>query len=297
MADADYELAKGFALIQRLAILLAFIVGAEVAGSGQSGQFKSGVTQVLVPVSVSRGGKPVTGLRPRDFRLFDDGVPRDVDSVSGEAFPLDVTLVLDTSGSSRTELQVIENNVRAMAALLRPSDQIRVVTFSDSVRENVRMRPARELQPFRLESGGNTALSDALLYALLRPPSLGRVNLIVLFSDGDDTGSVLESDAAPMAASRADALLFAAVVPSKMRPLTSRPTVRQAVEATGGVVYGLRDSLKAFRQILGDFHRSYVLSFEPAVPTKLGWHRLKIGVAEHKSNDLTVRAKAGYFAR
>ena len=65
----------------------------------QAPPFRAGVEVVELDVSVTRGGKPVTGLTARDFALTDNGVAQEVQSVTLDRLPLSVTLVLDTSRS------------------------------------------------------------------------------------------------------------------------------------------------------------------------------------------------------
>ena len=52
-----------------------------------------------VSVSVLAAGVPVAGLSSSDFELLDDGVPQKIGAVSVESQPVDVSLLLDLSGS------------------------------------------------------------------------------------------------------------------------------------------------------------------------------------------------------
>ena len=49
---------------------------------------------------------------------------------------------------------------------------------------------------------------------------------------------------------------------------------------------------KAFRQLLDDYRRSYVLYFTPEGAARPGWHELKVDVPSGK---YSIRARSGYF--
>ena len=55
---------------------------------------------VAISASVKRDNAPVANLTAADFRLTDNGVPQSIDAVTIESVPLDVTLFMDTSGST-----------------------------------------------------------------------------------------------------------------------------------------------------------------------------------------------------
>ena len=61
--------------------------------------FRRRVDVVQLDVSVVRRGQPVRGLTAADFVVTDNGEPQVVDSVVLDQLPLNVELVLDTSGS------------------------------------------------------------------------------------------------------------------------------------------------------------------------------------------------------
>jgi hypothetical protein len=54
---------------------------------------------VRVDVSVTRGDNPVSGQMAAHFEVLDNGVLQIVDRVSREDVPLNLMLVLDSSGS------------------------------------------------------------------------------------------------------------------------------------------------------------------------------------------------------
>src|SRR5258708_185849 len=86
------------------AAILAVVVPAHRSlgegGSARQTTFRSTTAVVSVSVSVKRGNAVVANLTAADFALTDNGVPQRVEAVSMESVPVDVTLFLDTSGST-----------------------------------------------------------------------------------------------------------------------------------------------------------------------------------------------------
>src|SRR5215831_4624158 len=59
------------------------------------------VDVVVVPVSVrDSNGYPVENLRREDFRIFEDGRPQEIRSVSSESPPLSIAVMIDTGMAS-----------------------------------------------------------------------------------------------------------------------------------------------------------------------------------------------------
>ena len=68
----------------------------------QSPTFKSSVAMVPLTVTVTdTTGKHVTGLTGNDFTVFEDGVEQPLSFFACDEVPVDVALVVDTSGSMR----------------------------------------------------------------------------------------------------------------------------------------------------------------------------------------------------
>ena len=60
-------------------------------------------------------------------------MPQSIEAVTIESVPLDVTLFMDTSGSTAGALDRMKSNVIAIAKMLRPDDQFRLLTIGLSV--------------------------------------------------------------------------------------------------------------------------------------------------------------------
>jgi VWFA-related protein len=178
------------------AALGAFAVSATTMA--QTPVFRAAVDAVLVDVEVLDGGRVVTDLGTSDFELLDQGVPQAIEAGSLKDVPIDLTLVLDTSGSVEgRRLDRIKTGVRDTAQWLRADDRWRVISVAHVLREVVPMQPAGKPTAIdALQAGGGTALFDAVIAGLMRPRSPGRRQMVVVYTDGDDASSI--TDAAAM---------------------------------------------------------------------------------------------------
>ena len=102
--------------------------------------FRSSVQAVSVNVTVRDRNAAVGGLTAEDFDLTDNGVRQAVTAVALEAAPLDISLVLDGSGSMSGAVETLKKDVQTISAMLRPDDRLRVITFASRVSEVLPMR-------------------------------------------------------------------------------------------------------------------------------------------------------------
>jgi Ca-activated chloride channel family protein len=101
---------------------------------------------VAVPTTVSdRNGQPVTGLLAENFALFEDGQPQRISNFSSTEAPFEIALLLDTSGSTRPELQLIRDAATEFVKMLRPGDRLAIVAFKNVQRDNS-LEPAIQIQ-------------------------------------------------------------------------------------------------------------------------------------------------------
>ena len=85
---------------------------------------------VSVPTVVTdKTGKPVPKLNAKNFAVFEDGVPQAIENFQTTEAPFEIALLLDTSGSTRSELSLITRAADAFIKALRPGDKVAIVAF------------------------------------------------------------------------------------------------------------------------------------------------------------------------
>ncbi len=282
-------------MIRQSLTLATIVVAAAGAGSAQTASFSTNVESVRVDVLVTRDGQPVTGLGPDDFEVRDNGVIQKVDLVSDDDIPLNVVMVLDMSSSlDAKRIEYLRVAGRALLDGLRDVDQAALVSFSHFVSQTAPLTSDFERVRAALDqasASGQTNLIDAAFAAIvIGESSVGRP-LLIVFSDGVDSTSWLESEAVLDIAKRTDAVVYSAEVGARRLSFLGDLT-----SATGGrsiAIESAKDLRGTFRAILEEFRQRYLISYSPEGVTPGGWHRLEVRV---RGRGLSVRARPGYLS-
>ncbi|MCS7023646.1 MAG: VWA domain-containing protein [Bryobacteraceae bacterium] len=295
-------------------------LGCVWAVSAQEVVFRSEVALVRVDAQVIHGERVVTGLTKTDFVVLDNDQPQPVLYFNDEAEPLDLVLVLDTSGSMRTSIQQVSSSASQALAHLRSGDRVAVTKFSLRATEVLsftedfkRVSSAIEeicQRPFR----GGTNIHGALKHAaklLQGQPRGPRRRAVLLISDGlsakfSSQQSVLE------ALWEADAVVHALLVngPGKgMRVLMgvlspaaelNKVNVPKLADATGGDVMRAEHAGDGFREMMERIRRRYSLHYALPAAAAPGEHTVKVeltGEAKERYKGARIKARKGYVHR
>lgn len=298
------------------AFILSAVIAGRIAGGAQQQPakpvFRTQTDVVSVSVAVYDGRRPVAGLGVPDFALSDSKIAQEIDSVTAQDVPIDVTLAVDVSGSTADHLKQYRSDVAEIAKLLGPKDRLRLLAFGTDVVEVLPLQPHAGSLPLEaLQMAGMTSLNDALVDALVRAVAFDRRHLAVAFTDGYDTLSITTAERVLEVARQSETVLHlvitsSASIPSssipRVWPIPARPDAKgreillEAAEITGGRrgwpgVFSA-SVLGAFKEIFNDFRASYVLKYRPRGVPQGGWH--DIGVTVPKQRGYTIRARRGY---
>jgi VWFA-related protein len=258
---------------------------------------------VAIDVSVRIRNNPVPGLTEADFELLDNKIPQHVQTLSIEAMPLDVTIVLDASASMADWAGRLQQNTAQILARLNPDDRLRVLCFGSEVRELLPWHtpPQRARLRGALPYLGPTALNDALALALVHVTEPDRRHLLVAFTDAVDNASVLTADQLLAVARVSDASVHLVQhLPPHGNALPptwsggSVATLENMVAVTGGRWYStLTGSAPGmFEQVLADYRSRYLLRYTPEGVAPGGWHDVQIRVP--RLRNATIHARKGY---
>src|SRR5690606_4330271 len=210
--------------------------------------------------------------------------------------PLDVTLFVDTSGSTAQFHGDLNDDLRLLTELLTPQDRLRLLSFDWGVRDlpgwGVRdhfgwVPPGPELRVEVAWTGRVSPVYDALFTALIHRPAAGRRHLVLALTDGLESGGTIQSDRLVETARRSDAVIHLVVLHQELDRETIRRNpqnvslygrdpkgqgrLRQIARDSGGVSYsGRGNTQQRFSEIIDDFRRSYVLHYSPTGVTRAG---------------------------
>jgi Ca-activated chloride channel homolog len=275
----------------------------------QESVFRTTVSMVNVTTTVkNRAGQPVGSLSKADFEIYDNGVKQEIAGFGRQTEQaLSVALLIDASGSTAKELKYeVESASKFLNALLAegtPGDRVALYSFNYDVVQGPFTRDftylERQLKALKGEAG--TALYDAIYFASQALERREGRKVIVVITDGGDTGSSRDLKQALRQAQLADSVIYPVVV----LPITNNAgrntggenALTFMAEGTGGRTFfpSLGPQLdQAFRDIIEELRTQYVLSFYPrGVPlTKEPFHKLQIRVT---NPELRVSARNGYY--
>ena len=86
---------------------------------------------VSVPAVVTdSSGRPLSGLRPENFQIIEDGQPQTIANFGTAETPFEIALLLDTSGSTRDDVALIRAAANTFIQALRSGDRVGVVAFN-----------------------------------------------------------------------------------------------------------------------------------------------------------------------
>jgi Ca-activated chloride channel homolog len=257
------------------------------------------VVQVNALVS-DRSGKFVTGLKPAQFRVTENGVPQKIVHFEAEEAPLEIVVAMDISGSMGIALEELKAAVRQFLLKLKPVDQVTLVAFN----EEMFVLTQRESDPAKLSAAvdrlttwGGTTLYDAIIRSVdLLSRQQGRRSLVV-FSDGEDQSSQASFAAVDRALRGSDATLYMVALGRGRQEANLRETLDALAEPTGGrALFAEKPSElgDAFAELLNELTNQYLLGFESTNAAKDGlWRKLEVDVP---GTPYRVRARQGYFA-
>jgi len=297
----------------------ALLMLAGRAAPGEVPRFASGADLVILSATaVDRHGRPVTGLRRDEFRVFEDGRPQRVAHFAeGRTAPARVLLLVDASGSMNGVLKTTSARmaITQLLAGMDPSDEVALAGFDHRywglvpfTRDRGRVLAAMgELAPF-----GSTALHDALDHAAHDLASAGEGRrAVVVVTDGVDTASSLRPDDVLARSQALDVPIYALSVispvddpGSELFTKSARPAAATAGTAvlaryallSGGASFTASDLgglEKAAAAILGELKHQYRLGYDPP-PGPPRFRRVEV-LSTRKG--VLVKTRSGYVPR
>ena len=262
---------------------------------------------VVLPVVVTgRDDAYVAGLTAERFSVFDNGRQQEISLFSNEDTPISAAIVIDDSGSMRGKIGQVLAATMAFARSSNPDDELFVIEFNDGVRDALEDGAVSARDPQALETAlrtlkptGQTALYDALLFALERLERASRARkVIVLMSDGGDNVSRARLDDVLARARRSNVTIYTIGLFEPGAPDTNPDVLKKLAETTGGERYLPKSPgplLAACERIAREIRSGYTLGYVP--PDRDGaFHRVRVVIDGPDGQRMRVRTRPGYFA-
>jgi Ca-activated chloride channel family protein len=278
-------------------------------GAGQHSdtpRYPVDVQAVALDVLVTdREGRFVSGLRPDDFRVLEQGVPQELSLFSPGRTPVTIVVLLDSSASVRSDMLSIQKAANRFIKKLAPGDRARIGFFHDEVVFGPRFTDdmtehsamINQMRPQR-----STHLYDALIESFEKLERVPDRKALLVFSDGEDQGSRTSTQGALEAARQSDVSVYAVGVlgwSAAGGRHTNQELLGQIARVTGGRAFFPGDEKqmqKAFDRICDEIHHQYRMGYVPASGGEGGrqWREIQVELTRRK--DLAVRCRHGYYS-
>jgi Ca-activated chloride channel homolog len=292
--------ARALALTACALPLLATPMGAQIRVSTQT---------VPLYVTVTDNAKRlVPDLLREDFEVYDNGKLQTLTNFDNQVTPINVVVMIDTSGSMTLALDLVKQAAEEFLIRLLPEDKAKVGAFNDKIEvkpetglpfTNNRDQLIRSLQD--LDFGYPTRLYDAVDYGISELKMVDGRKVVLVFTDGADTASRLGSGDVTERSRTEEVMVYSVGMENEymngnQRVRTSPDRgLRRLSDETGGGFFMLKkkDELgPTFTRIAQELHNQYVMGFTPeTLDNKI--HKLEVRV---KRPGNTARARKSYVA-
>ncbi len=319
------------ASLKKAALICLVAIAAMLAVAQQDDLvYKVRVDLVLLSVAVTdHGGHYIKGLKPADFRIYEDGVPQKLalfsegggewtnllapgelppgaqpaaesSSVTAPGAGSNVFILMDTSNFMYKTFALAQDAIADFIRSLDPADSVAVYGFSRNL-----MR-ARALTHDRLEAlsglrktvaGDDTALYNCLLLTLQDAQQVSGRKVIVVFSNGPDNGSMVSPETVREMGESAGVPIYMISTADATKDEISATVFRRITERTGGKSYFARNwktQADAFASIREDLGHLYSLSYYPSANANMAWRKLTIELTGEGAKKYRVRTRTGY---
>lgn len=301
---------RNLLIVRVLFLLLTLVWSSPYSVSAQdsdSPTFRAEVEVVNILCTVRKGNRYITDLTKENFEVFEDGVKQEIQyfglEAGEDAQPLNVVLLIDTSGSVKDKLFFEQEaaNVFLQETLRKNKDLAAVVQFDSEI--NLAQDFTYDLRLLEnsiedIRAGGATKLYDAIFLAVdeLLRHEVGR-RLLVILSDGDDTQSVTKDDDAIKLSQEHDVLIFGIGIKGG-RSRANFGKLKEFARETGGLFFNSKARLdeleQAFRKINQAIKSQYSIGYVSSNARKDdSFREIVVKVA---GKGLKVSHRKGYYA-
>ena len=289
-----------------LAVLAVIVSASGLVARAQQPTFRAGTQVVSLFVTVQDVQRRlIPDLMQDEFQIFDNDKPQPLVYFDNSVHPINVVVMLDTSGSMTLTIGLLKQAAEQFIIRLLPEDKARIGAFNDKIQINAKWSNDRDqlvTDIKDLDYGNGTRLWDAVGTALDELKSIDGRRVILVFTDGDDTESRAMSLGKVIERARVDEVMIYAIgLESRyfdgQRMVRSRPDsgLKKIADETGGGYFELtkaNELSSTFTRVAQELHSQYVIGF---TPTQLDNRIHKLAV-KMKQPGMSARARRSYVA-
>ncbi len=291
--------------MRRAAVVLGLIgIAATVAAQQPTFRSNTGAVVSIFATVLDRDNRLVPDLTQEDFEVLDNDQPQPLVLFENETRPITVVVMLDTSFSMNGNIKLLKEAAEQFIIRLLPDDKAKVGAFNDKIEFGGHFTNDRDdlVSDLRgLDYGNATRLFDAAVMSLDELVGVEGRRVLVILSDGEDTGSRAGQRTVMERARNEDVMIYAIGLASEyfdgIRVVRSKPdgAMRRFAEETGGGYFELKrtsELASTFTRVAQELHSQYAMAFvAPRLDNKV--HKLTVRL---KQPGMTARARRSYLA-
>ncbi len=322
-------------MIRKLALITALAALAFVqVGAQDRPTFRVKVDMVVLSFQVTDNkGKYVNGLKPKDFRILEDGIPEKLSTFGeGSQPPLQIAedgtmkalapaieaprgeevrvadafvgtnvfVLFDTSNFMYRGFVYASDAIADFIRGLDRADSVAVYTYSRNLKRDAPLSHERNDAIFGLRkavAGDESALYNCLLLTLRDAAKVPGRKVVIVFSNGPDNASmVAPSDVQAVAEDEGIPIYVISTNEVNKDPISSS-VFRRISTRTGGKSYFAKTwqkQVEAFENIREDLGNSYTVTYYPQPNPNEGFRKITVEVLSDAARKYRVQCRPGY---
>jgi VWFA-related protein len=274
----------------------------------------------------------INGLKPSDFRIYEDGILQKISTFAegakaplavaddGSTHPLleakkdalpgmekpdaftgtNVFVLFDTSNFMYRGFVYAEDAIADFVRGLDRADSVAVYTFSRNLSRAAPLTREHSdaISGLRKSvAGDDTALYNALLLTLRDAAKVPGRRVVIVFSNGPDNASMVAPDDVRAVAEDEGIPIYVISTAEVNRDPVSTAVFRRIAQRTGGKAYHAKTwqkQVEAFEDIREDLGNSYTVTYYPQANPNDGFRKISVEIVSDPGKKLRVHSRPGY---
>jgi VWFA-related protein len=307
--------------------------GGLLAQDGQRTIFRVKVDMVVLSFQVTDSkGRYVNGLKPSDFKIYEDGILQSISTFAegakapmsveadGTMRPLleskkdalpgmekpdafvgtNVFVLFDTSNFMYKGFVYAEDAIADFVRGLDKADSVALYTFSRNMSRAATLTRdhAEAISGLRKAvAGDDTALYNALLLALRDAAKVPGRKVVIVFSNGPDNASMVAPDDVRAVAEDEGIPIYVISTTEVNKDPISSGVFKRIAARTGGKAYWAKTwqkQVEAFEDIREDLGNSYTVTYYPKPNPNEGFRKITIEATNDPGKKWRIKSRPGY---
>jgi VWFA-related protein len=293
--------------------------------------FRVKVDMVVLSFTITDNkGHYINGLKPKDFRILEDGIPQKLNTFAdGDKPPMNVAadgtlqpmqvseagkvegrpdafvgtnvfLLFDTSNYMYRGFVYASDAIADFIRGLDRADSIAVYTYSRNLSRAAPLTKERNNAIFGLRNavaGDDSALYNSLLLTLRDAAHVPGRKVVIVFSNGPDNASMVAPDDVRAVAEDEGIPIYVISTNEVTKDPVSSNVFKRISTGTGGKSYFAKTwqkQVEAFEAIREDLGNSYTITYYPQPNPNEGFRKITVEVASDAGKKYRVQARPGY---